>query len=196
MEEHSLTDKSLAQKEKIEHVYSELQGCLSQATKAKTSANAFYDAQIWNQYNEAVDELNNISGNNYDRFRIHPETSGPFGDFVRSITYRSKLAALILRLHNEFFSDAPAPFSDKPATDLRRRQQQSRFFQMQMILEIQSKIDEKIPEFNEGSKEKEFLEKAKASLASIKSATQLVSLLLKTGRELDLTIEQMSELFD
>ena len=186
----------MEKKEKIGQIYSELQGYFSQATKAKTSANAFYDAQIWHQYNEAIDELNNIGGNNYGRFRIYHERSELFGDFIRSITYRSKLAGLILRLHSEFFSDEPAPFIGKPTTDIRQRQQQSRFFQRQMILEIQSKIDEKIPEFNEGSKEKEFLEKAKASLASIKSVTQLVSLLLKTGQELDLTIEQMSKLFD
>lgn len=189
MTEYFLKDKSMAQKEKIGQIYSELQGYLSQSTKAKTSANAFYDAQIWHQYNEAIDELNNICVNNYDRFRIYHERSELFGDFVRSITYRSKLAGLILRLHSEFFSDEPAPFIGKPTTDIR-------FFQMQMRLEIQSKIDEKIPEFNEGSKEKEFLEKVKASLASIKSVTQLVSLLLKTGQELDLTIEQMSKLFD
>jgi hypothetical protein len=196
MEEHSLKDKSMAQKEKIEQIYSELTGYLSQATKAKTSANAFYDAQIWHQYNEAIDALNNICGNNYDRFRIYHERSELFGDFVRSITYRSKLSGLILRLHSEFFSDEPAPFIGKPTTDIRQRQQQSQFFQMQMRLEIQSKIDEKIPEFDNDSKEKKFLEKVKASLASITSVTQLVSLLLKTGQELDLTIEQMSKLFD
>lgn len=196
MKEHFLTDKSLVKKEKIAHIYSELQGYLSQATKAKTSANAFYDAQIWNQYNEAIDELNNISGTNYGRFRIHHERSTLLGDFVRSITYRSKLAGLILRLHSEFFSDESAPSTDEPTTLISQRQQQSRFFQRQMILEIQSKIDEKIPEFNNDSKEKKFLEKVKASLASITSVTQLVSLLLKTGQELDLTIEQMSKLFD
>lgn len=196
MTEYFLKDRPMAQKEKIGQIYSEIQGYLSQATKTKTSANAFYDAQIWHQYNEAIDELNNICGNNYDRFRIYHERSELFGDFVRSITYRSKLAGLILRLHGEFFSDEPAPFIGKPTTDIRQRQQQSRPFRLQMLLEIQSKIDEKIPEFNNDSKEKKFLEKVKASLASITSVTQLVSLLLKTGQELDLTIEQMSKLFD
>ena len=185
----------MAEKEKIRPIYSELQGYLSQAPSEKTTSDATYDSSIWNQFNAAIDELNNISGNNYDRFKIHPETGGAGVAHVYILTYRSKLGGLISRLHGEFFSDEAAPFSGMPTTIISQNQQQTQSFQIQMLLEIQSKIDEKIPKFDEGSKEKRFLERVKGSLASIGNITQLVTLLLKVAQDIGLTIEQILDIF-
>jgi len=107
------------------------------------------------------------------------------------LTYRNKLGGLIARLHGEYFSDEPAPFSGMPNTVINQTQQQSQNFQVQMLLEMQSKIDEKIPELKEGTKEKSFLDKIKSSLPSIKNTTELVSLVLKTGKDFGLTVEQI-----
>ena len=49
--------------------------------------------------------------------------------------------------------------------------------------------------FQDGSKEKKFLEKIKGSLCSIKNFSQLVSLILTTAQQLEITIEQLSALF-
>lgn len=185
----------MSEKEKIRPVYSELQGYLSQASKEKTTYDVTYDSSIWNQFNAAIGELNNISGNNYDRFMIHPKVGGAGEPFVQISTYRSKLGGLISRLHGEFFSDETAPFSGMPTTIISQSQQQTQSFQIQMLLEIQSTIDQKMSQFEQGSKEKRFLEKVKTSLASIRNITQLVALLLKVAHEVGLTIEQISKIF-
>jgi len=186
----------MEKKENIRPIYSELQGYLSQTSKEKSISDAMYDAFIWDQFNTVIDELNSISGNNYDRFKINPKrASGSGSPFVQVLTYRSMLGGLISRLHGEFFSDEPPPFSGMPTTIISQSQQQTQSFQIQMLLEIQSTIDEKIHKFEEGAKEKKFLERVKASLASIGNITQLVALLLKVGNEVGLTIEQVAKIF-
>ncbi len=64
-----------------------------------------------------------------------------------------------------------------------------------MLLEIQSKIDEKIHSYEDGSKEKSFLQKFKNSLSSISNATQLISQLLKLAKDFGLNIEDILKIF-
>ena len=178
---------------KIRPIYSELQGYLSQAPKPKETYENTDDSSLWNQHNETINELNEISGDNYDRFKIREDEliKTEYGQLIKISTYRNKLGGLIARLHGEYFFDETVPFSDMPNTVINQMQQQNQSFQVQMLLEIQSKIDEKIPEFKEGTKEKSFLDKIKESLSSIKNTTELLALILKTGKDFDLRVDQI-----
>ncbi|MFZ2969719.1 MAG: hypothetical protein WA063_01075 [Minisyncoccia bacterium] len=185
-------------KEKIRPIYSELQGYLSQAPEIKDAYGHSSDLSLIEQYNETIEELNNISSKDYNRFKIKEKeiinrsaSSLGGGSFFRISTYRNKLGGLIARLYGEYFPDEPAPFSGMPNTIINQTQQQSQNFQVQMLLEMQSKIDEKIPEFKEGTKEKSFLDRIKSLLPSIKNTTELLALILKTGKDFSLTIEQI-----
>jgi len=106
----------MASKEDIRPTYAELQGYLSQAPSEEKSG-PIRDANLWNQVNETIDELNRISGEDYDRFKITPQRYEhnriPYLD---KDTYRSKLGGLISRLHGIYFSDEVAPFSGIPST--------------------------------------------------------------------------------
>lgn len=184
----------MAEKQKIRPLYSQLQGYLSQGPNADGKTSVISDPDFWNHYNKTIDELNDISGNNYDHLEVQP-IRGQAASWVPIQTYRSKLGGLISRLHGQFFSDEPAPFGSMPSTIIRQSQQQTQSFQIQMLLEIQSTIDEKIRQFEKGSKEQTFLQKVKSSLASIANITQLVALLLKVGHEVGLTIEQIAKIF-
>ncbi len=178
-------------KEKIRPIYSELQGYLSQAPKPEDVYTE--DSSLWSQYNETINELNEISGKDYNRFQITEEniTKGDGYISIKVSTYRSKLSGLIARLHGEYFSDELAPFSGMPNTIINQTQQQNQSFQVQMLLEIQSKIDEKISEFKEGTKEKSFLDKIKDSLSSIRNTKELLALILRSGKDFGLTVEQI-----
>lgn len=179
-------------KEKIRPIYSELQGYLAQAPKHEGTN--ISDLSLKSQYNETIDELNEISNKDYNRFQIKEEDLIIYNEEdkdIKVLIYRSKLGGLIARLYGEYFSDEPAPFSGMPNTIINQTQQQNQSFQTQMLFEIQSKIDEKIPEFEEGTKEKSFLEKINGSISSVNNITELFALILKTGKSLGLTIEQI-----
>jgi len=182
-------------KDEIRPIYLELQGYMSQAPSESTAT--LFDASIWEQYNQAIDELNEVTGKNYDRFKPNVRTD-PMRDprpAIRTSSYRQKLGGLIARLHGEYFQDESPPFGGTPSTVIQQTQSQEQSVQIQILLDIQSKIDEKLPEYEEGSEEKTFLEKVKSSLKSVRNVTDLVRLILQTAKDVGLSIDKVSELF-
>ena len=95
----------------------------------------------------------------------------------------------------EYFSDEPAPFAGMPSTVITQSQQQNQAVQVQMLLEIQSRIDERLARLENDSPERSFLEKVKSALSSVKNATDLLSLLVRTARDFGVTTEQLASLF-
>ena len=182
-------------KEKIRPIYSELQGYLSSAPNS--SSDYFWDdAAFWNRYNSAVDELSKITEEDFSRFKVIAETIPWNRETRRRInikTYRSNLSGLISRLHGQYFSDEIHPFSGTPSTIISQSQTQTQH--IQILLEIQSRLDEKLPGYKVGSKERTFIEKLKTSLASVKEVGSLVTLILKTAKEFGLSIEEVLKIF-
>jgi len=188
----------MANKEDIRPIYSELQGYLSQAPSESPErpGAVTYDTLIWQQYNLAVDELNKVSGESYDRFKIQPKTTERGSVLMGVIPYRSKLGGLISRLHAKYFSDEQAPFSGMPSTVISQTQQQNQSFQIELLLQIQSKIDEQLSKLEAGdTKKRDFLEKVKGALKSVRDSTGFVALLLTTAQEFGLSVKELLELF-
>ncbi|MEK7368459.1 MAG: hypothetical protein AABZ62_02240 [Planctomycetota bacterium] len=181
-------------KEKIRPIYSELQGYLSQAPKDPKVHEALIQASAWEHYHSAIEELNKITGKDYNRFRVSPfkAISGPA---VGIVEYRSRLGGLISRLHGEYFSDEPAPFSGMPSTIITQQQAQTQSMNVKILLDLQSKIDSQISQYEEGTNERTYLEKIKAGLSNIGDVTELVRLLLRTGKDYGLTIDKILTFF-
>lgn len=183
-------------KEQIRPIYSELQGYLSQAPAGDKGL--IFESSIWEQHNQTIDELNNVSGENYNRYKVEVKSidwNGTMRRVINSQSYRIKLGGLISRLHGKYFSDEPPPFSGMPSTVITQHQIQNQSVHVQILLDIQSKIDEKLREHKEDSKEKTFLEKIKGSLSRVGDIVELVGLILRTGKELGLSIEQVLKMF-
>jgi hypothetical protein len=181
------------EKEKIRPLYSELKGYLSQAPTIKEPYEYTNDESIWEQYNKSVDLVSKITGEDLRRFLIVPTEGGYGSKLLHIITYRQKLGGLISYLHGKYFADEPAPLGEAPKTVITQSQQQTQY--IQMLLEMQSKIDEKLQGCEEGSKEKNFLQRIKSSLSSITSATQLISQILNIAKEFGLNVDDILRLF-
>lgn len=178
-------------KEKIRPIYKELQGYLSQVPLPKDTDSLINHPAIFNQLNKTIDELNACSGSNYDKFKVSPHyQQDDYQDFSL-IDYRQKIGGLISRLHAEYFSDEPEPFSGSPSTVITQSQQQSQSVNVQMLLEFQGLIDKKLPKLKDGSKEKKFLQKVRESLPNIKNTIELIKLILSVAAGLGLKIEEV-----
>jgi len=187
-----MTDINL--KEKIRWIYSELQGYLSQAPIANKPHDSIHDKLYWDQYNRSVEELSEVSGRDFSKFKIEPEAG--FRSSHPNITintYRQKLGGIVSRIHGQYFSDEPAPFSGMPSTVITQTQQQSQ--SVQMLLDIQSKIDEALHKVDIDPKEKNFLEKFKSTLSTVSSVTDLLKLCLKLAKEYGVSIGTLIKLF-
>lgn len=179
-------------KEAVRPIYSELQGYLAQAPDSKQ--NSYIDSDsLWKQYNDTIKELNKVTGKDYSRYELIPEQGN--GPFVYTVAYRQKLGGLIARLHVEYFPDETPPFAEMPSTIITQSQNQNQSLQVQLLLEVSDLIHEKLGTVKEGSNEKTFLERVKASLSSIKDVAQLISLLITTAQQSGITIDQLKTLF-
>jgi hypothetical protein len=86
-----------------------------------------------NQVNQAIDELNSVSGENYDRFKIDSEMEpddDPLFSAFDIVEFRFTLNGLILRLYGEYFFNEPPPFSGTPSTVIVRTQEQNQVTHM------------------------------------------------------------------
>jgi len=180
--------------EKIKQLYEEFQGYLSQAPAPQSTTDVIGDESVWEQYNYCVDQLSKITGDDYKRFMITP-ISGYGSPFIRLIAYRQKLGGLISHLHGKYFPDDSPPFSGMPTTVINQSQQQNQSVQVQILLDIQSKIDAKMNQFKEGSNEKTFLQKLKGTLASISNISQLFNTIFTLANQNGISLETLSSIF-
>ena len=186
-------------KDQIRPIYSELQGYLSQAPEATSGREKIYDdTSLVDQLNASIQELEQLSKKDYSRYKERVQTT-PWNNSMRCyfdlLSYRSKLGGLISRLYGEYFSDELAPFSGMPSTIINQHQSQNQATYVQILLDFQSKIDDKIKNYAEGSKEKTFLEKIKGALSKVGGVTELFTLILKTGKDMGLTLNDIFKLF-
>ena len=186
-------------KDKVRPIYNELQGYLSQAPEATSGRERIYDdTSLVNQLNSSIQELEQLTQKDYTRYKERVQST-PWNRDVRQffdlLSYRSKLGGLISRLYGEYFSDEPAPFSGMPSTIVNQHQSQNQSTYVQILLDFQSKIDEKIRNYTEGSKEKTFLEKIKGALSKVGNITDLFALILKTGKDIGLTLDDVFKMF-
>jgi len=182
-------------REKIRPIYAFFQGCLSQAPD-NNKYPVIQSPEVWRLVNEAIDRLTDVSEEEYSRFKLAPKRNEKFkSEFVATDTYRTTLGGLISELHGRYFSDELAPFSGMPRTVNIQSQEQSQTVNVQMLLEVNSKIEQKLPEFPEGTKERTFLQKVKGSLSSIKDAVGLIALLVNMAKQCGLSIDEMKSIF-
>lgn len=185
-------------REKVRPLYSELQGYLHQAPDPEKNKVAYRGhgegSNLSEQLNNTIDELNTVTSQDFSRFKVNPVRWGDSGTAIHLDEYRTKLSGLISRLHGEFFFDQTPPFGGTPSTVINQSQSQVQSMSVQILLELQSKIDEKLNNSELDPKKKTFLERIKQSLAATKDIVSLLKLIFKTGKDLGLGIDDISQL--
>ncbi|MFZ2153003.1 MAG: hypothetical protein WAV41_03005 [Microgenomates group bacterium] len=146
---------------------------------------------IWENYNKTIDELNNITSVNYDRFKI-TNIRDDAGDQVVDVNeYRQKLLGLVKYLEGEydFFEET------KSSSGVIFNNNQTQNLHLTIVLEFQTLVDKKLYGSKLDEQEKGYLEKIKELLPGIKSITEIVNLILSLGKTMGLTLDQITKLF-
>lgn len=182
-------------KNEIRVIYKELQGYLSQIPLPRETYDTVDDKSIWEQVNQVIDELNQVTEKDYTRFKVEPWKDQYNSEMLRVTTLRLKLGGLISRLHAEFFNSEPEPFSGSPSTVISQHQEQNQKLNVQIITELKEKIREKENEYESGSKEKIFLDQFKNKLEEIKDANSLILLILNIASSIGLSVSKIIDIF-
>ena len=182
--------------DEIRSIYGELLGYLQQMPEPESPFDEFKNERIWERVNEAIEELNKISVGNYEKFKINPlRNETRHYEYVNVREFRVALGGLINKLHSEYFSEEPGPFSGSPSTIITQQQTQEQSVLINIILEIQSKMDEKYYKSEISPEEKSYIEVIKSQLSSITSFVQLISLIIGTAKEVGLNLDQLMQIF-
>ncbi len=177
----------------IRSLYAEFMGYFNQAPQQKENP-AIYNSQMWEQVNKSIKRLSEVSSKNYDDFLIRVDRDESLV-YVETMVYRLKLGGLISKLHAEYFPTLPEPFSGKPSIVISQSQQQNQQVFIQILLDLQSKIDEKLPSLPEGSKQKTFFQKLKGSLSATTGIVDLLNKIFTFAKECGVPNEELMKLF-
>jgi hypothetical protein len=181
----------------IKNIYRELQGYLKQAPEPRSHGEGMSDDFIWNNFHQTIDRLNKASDNNYDIFKvkIHPPDRTRTAPYIRIVEYRQQLQALIYRLQSEYFPEEIDETKTQQGIVISQSQQQSQQVFIQMILDVQSKIDEKLSSLPEGSNEKTFFQKLKGSLSATSGIVDLLNKIFTFAKDSGISTDQLTKLF-
>lgn len=181
-------------KEKIRPIYEQLKGYLEQFPPLDKQYSV-YNSSFWNAIDDCIQELNTITENNYDKFKITvlPPEDHYDSQHIDNSEYRSKVNGLIMNLKGSYFQD-DNPFVGNPMISVSQIQN----VQVTMLLEINTLIDKQL--FGQDAKhlkpeEKSFLEKIKLQLPTIQSAVQLIALVIKTAKDCGVDVHTIGKLF-
>jgi len=176
-------------KEKISGLYEELKGLFDSIPNDRTwfDDNGFVDSanKVISRVESTCPEIEDPN-----QYLLKKEYINGRGDYVVNvIPSRSKLSALIGRLKGTYSLEAPT--ANNSHTFI---QSQSQSQYLNIVLEFQEKIISKIPDYPKGSKERNFLEKLKEALPTIKNMTDIIALILKIGSNLKLDLNAIHKI--
>jgi hypothetical protein len=174
---------------KIQAIYQELQGILSQAEPIG-SRHSIDGKDCLPQLKSVILRLNEATEGNYDEY-IPPTGSD---GYVSLRDYRSKLAGLIARLHAEYTLISPQTIRDTPQTSISVNQSQSQSQYQTIMLDIYDSLGESLKNPNIKPEEKSFLDKLKALLRTTTDITSLLKAIFATATEFGLTIPVVAKL--
>ena len=183
------------ERKKVRPIYSELQGYLSQCPEIGEHGNAVTrDDSLWRQYNSTIDELNTLTGNDFNKFKVTGLKHTQLGTHLLVTELRTKLGSLVARLHGTYFSDEPAPFSGMPSTTITLSNQQHQLQQQSALIEFRTTLEKKAATMPE-SKERSFLTELKDGIGTIKDFSSLMLLIAELAGKYGISIAALAKLF-
>lgn len=181
---------------KVRPIYSELRGYFSVAPEE----HVIFDnaaVKLADQLNETIGELNLVSGQNYNKFKINPSTeewNRSHHTTIRSLEYKNKLSGLISKLQGEFFSEEQLS-SSGPNTVINANQNQVQYQQQSVAVDIAMLVAEKRLEYAAGSPERSFLERFGESLKSVKGVQEIIQNIFSIATATGVGLEVLKKIF-
>jgi hypothetical protein len=159
--------------------YKELKGVLNSLGDKE---DWFTDREFTPQANRVIDRIGSVCPEigDIESYKLQQDALQDGRLVVRVIPTKQKLMGLLGRMEGLY--DIGEQNSPNGHTFI-QQQSQSQSQHITFVLDLQEKIIKEIPKHAEGTKERSFLEKLKASLPSIKDTTDILSTVLKIAAE-------------
>lgn len=155
-----------------------------------------YESTVWEQYNRSIQELNNVTGEDFDGFLLHPKLSlyGQHEQIVSSETFKFSLSGLIEELKAHYFNDE-LKSDNNTGIHISQSQSQTQEMHIQILLDMQSLIDQKMQKFPNACKERTFLEQAKGTLSGVKDVSDLLTKTISIAKSVGISVAELYQIF-
>jgi len=187
--------------DEIRCLYKEFQGILAQTPQPEAGISSAFlrmNQGTVESYHSAIAQLKKITGKSWDRFVL--PLKDEYGRGLPLVDFRQRLGQLINRMHAEYFSEEPEPFSGVPDTVIHQTtsvaQSQQVEIQIAMILQLDRFVGDKINDYEAGSKERSFLERLRAGINSAKSYLDFARLLVQTAKDCGIDVSTIASIFN
>ena len=151
--------------------------------------------QLWNNFNAALDRLNNLTSSRYSTFSIYPDDSRSLKNPIIAVNhYKSNLYGLIFKLHADYFPNDPPLLSQSESGNIVFNQS-IRQEQSVSINIFKEQIDEKIAQYEAGTNQRNFLEKLKEYLATTNNVSDILRYTFNLAQKLGLNLDDIMEMF-
>ncbi len=184
--------------EQVRPLYLSLKGLMAEAPNGSGISNirGKHPAETANSIIDKIVLIDDDAELNQYKTEVHPDTDG--FKFVEIIQYRANLTGLIMYLFGKYFYETETePFGVGPnnVTYQSLTQVQSQSIDVNILLQFQEFINDKLNEEDLESNEKSFLEAIKAKIANIKKVGDIISLILTTAQAYGVAIDKLVEIF-
>ena len=181
-------------KEQVRPIYEALMGCLSSAPLSD-KVGYLFEPSIWKKHQKYLDKLKEITNDDYGDYKLIIMSDQNWGPKISVQEYRTQVNSLIMALHGKYFKEDAQPFSGQPGVVVSQSQSQNQNVNVIIITQIQDLIDKRLYGSELEEKEKSFLQKIKDVLPSVKSAVELINLIITIAKNTGLDINQVSKAF-
>lgn len=173
----------------IKGVYEELKGVISSIENKDSwfDDNGFsaHANQIISRVTSLCPEITNV-----DSYKIQPGHIPNRGNIIEPIPTKAKLKSLIGRLNGLYELEVSAVNTGH--TFIQTQQQQ---MNIELLLDIRGQIEKHLQDYSKDQPERKFLEEIKSKLSTVKSAIDVLRLILATAKEYGVSLVVLLKIF-
>lgn len=173
----------------IKGVYEELKGVLS---SIENKDSWFDDNSFSNHANRVISRVGTLCPeiNDIDSYKIQPEYIQQRGNIIQPIPAKAKLKSLIGRIRGSYEMEDSAVNTGH--TFIQTQQQQ---MNIELLLDVRGQIDKHIQEYSKEQPERKFLEEVKSKLSTVKSAIDVLRLIISAAKEFGISLATLLKIF-
>jgi len=173
----------------VKGAYEELKGVLS---SIENKDSWFDDNGFADHANRVITRVGSLCSEitDIESYKIRPEYIQQRGNIIEPIPTKAKLKSLIGRIKGIYELEESS--ANTGHTFIQTQQQQ---MNIELLLDVRGQIDKHLQDYSKDQPERKFLEEVKSKLSTVKSAIDVLRLIISTAKEYGVSLATLLKIF-
>jgi len=142
------------------------------------------------QYKQIIKKLSEITGEDFSRFLPKMDDYDSNDPITGALDLKTSVNSLIASLRANYLNDRPAHYEQSASASTEVNVNVT----VSVVVDILNILNEKEKEFEEGTKERTFIEKLKSGLKGVKDTASILSTIAQTANQVGLTTAELMKI--